>query len=150
MALIAESGRNLEFILSEANSWRSRETALIAVDALVLPPGTILKAVIPATTPPTWAPVLVGEEADAVAILGYGVDSRVDPQEAMVIARDAEVNQSYLRLTVDPAAVPPAGDLNLAAVAAALLNAGIILREGIFPASEVVMGVNQPPPVLAP
>lgn len=151
MALIAEQAHPFEFLLSEANSWRSRERALIAVvtaPAIVLPPGTILKAVIPATDPLTWSPVLPGEEAEAVAITCYGVDTRIDEQEVTVIARDAEVNGSYLRWTVDPAAVAPAGDLDRVAVAAALANAGIIVREGIFPQPEVLMGVTQPPPVL--
>jgi hypothetical protein len=148
MALIAEQTRPLEFILSEANSWRSRERALVAIGPLVLPPATILRAVLPATTPPTWAPVLVGQEAEAVAITLYGVDPRIDEQEVAVLARDAEVNTAYLRWNVDPAAVPPAGELDKVAINVALGNVGIIVRDAIFPKSEVVMSVTQPPTVL--
>ena len=153
MALIAETNRPLEFIISEANSYRSREVALIGIvvapqPVIILPPGSLLQPAVPATTPPTWLPVLPGDEANVAAITCYGVDTRVDQQEVTVIARDAEVNAGYLRWTVDPLAVPPAGDLDRAAAKAALLNLGIIVREGIFPSSEVVMGAAQPPPIL--
>jgi Bacteriophage lambda head decoration protein D len=148
MALIVEQSHPLEFILSEANSWRSRERALIAIGANILPPGTIIKAQLPVTDPPTWSPVAPGEEAEAVAITLYGVDPRVDEQEVAVLARDAEVNEAYLRWTADPAAIPPAGDLDRTAVNVALGNVGIIVRPGIFPSSEVVMGITQPPSIL--
>lgn len=154
MALIAESNRPLEFILSEANSYRSREVALIGIvgvapqPGIILPAGTLLQPAIPATTPPTWLPVLPGEEANTAAITCYPVDTRIDQQEVTVIARDAEVNAGYLRWMVNPQAVPPAGELDRLAASAALLNLGIIVREGIFPSSEVVMGAAQPPPIL--
>jgi hypothetical protein len=154
MALIAEQGRPLEFILREANGWRSREVALIGIvgtapqPAVTLPPGTLLQPAVPATTPATWLPALPGDEANISAILAYPVDTRVDQQEVTVIARDCEVNGSYLRWVADAAAVPPAGDLDRVAATAALLASGIIVREGIFTESAVVMGAAQPPPVL--
>jgi hypothetical protein len=160
MATITEQGGPLEFVLHEANGWRSRDRAIISLlpaghPPVILPPGTLLRP--DAAVPGQLIAVMPGLDGtgapdvdSANAILGYPTDVRTAVQEATVISRDCEVNAAYLRYMIDPALAPPAGELDPVTVAGALALQGIIVRESILPSPEVVMNVTQPPLLLQP
>ena len=139
MALTAEQARNLNFVLSEANSVslaRARTDRGGHRTGRHLGTGHDFESGASGHDAADLVAGAAGPGGQRGRHLAYGVDTTVDPQEQTVIARDAEVNAGYLRWTVDPAATPPAGDLDPIAVAAALLNVGIIVREGIFTKSR--------------
>ena len=86
MELYTNGVRNAEFILSEANSERSREQVLIPSGQGKLPAGTMLTA----------SNTKAVDGASAVKVLYGAVDATDGPVEAAVVARDAEVHGELL------------------------------------------------------
>jgi head decoration protein D len=148
MPPIQEAPRALDFIVSEANGWRSREKAVLSqqIDAVVLMPGTLLIPEADYTDPAN--PVnFTGNHIPATAllvdftnaILCYPADTRAGDVEAAVIIRDAEVNSAYLlynESTVAGLPIPP-DQAN-----AALSNNGIIVRAGVLAQSLVAPPID--------
>lgn len=107
-----------EFILSEANGQRSRDTLTIA-SGQDLPAGTILE--LSSGKGVSYAGTSASE---AVGVLYEAVDaSGGDVAGAVIVVRDAEVNDAKLSVSVDNTA----GD-SLAAGKADLELLGIIVR----------------------
>jgi Bacteriophage lambda head decoration protein D len=113
---IDEEKRVADFLVSEANLYRSREVITIPEGETVLSPGALL----------TMAGV-PGAAGNVDAILMYPVDPRRGPVQATVIVRDAEVNDAYLIY----------GDLEREAVNTGLAEHGIIVRPGVLSQSIV-------------
>jgi hypothetical protein len=113
---LLEDKRVADFLVSEANLYRSREVVTIPEGAEPLSPGMLVTMAGAAAT-----------AGDVEAILMYPVDPRFGAVPAVVIARDAEVNDAYLIY----------GGLDRAAVNARLAEAGIIVRQGILAESIV-------------
>jgi head decoration protein D len=105
-----------DFLVSEANLYRSREVITIPEGADGLSPGALLTMAGASAT-----------AANAEAVLMYPTDPTRGPVQAVVIARDAEVNDAYLLY----------GDLDRAAVNASLAKHGIIVRPGVLSQSIV-------------
>ena len=150
MPPIQEQPRALDFVFSEANGWRSRErvvirTPLVAGTAIPLVPGTLLYPELNATDQPTgfYLPVTVLglDPADEIprvtCILGYWTDNRDGPVEATVIMRQAEVNSGYLIYALSTTAGTDFTQNQIDVANAALLNNGIIVRQGVLAESLV-------------
>ena len=113
---LVEDKRVADFLVSEANLYRSRDVVTIPEGAEPLQPGMLVTMAGAAAT-----------AGDVEAILMYPVDPRFGAVPAVVIARDAEVNDAYLLY----------GELDRQAVNARLAEAGIIVRQGILAESIV-------------
>jgi Bacteriophage lambda head decoration protein D len=156
MASLAQAPRALDFIYSEANGWRSREKGvigvpLVAATGLPYMPGTLLWLATdaadagaanvgkyyPVTVRGAATPIPADQVSRVSAILGYAVDTRDGDVEAMILKRDAEVNDAYLLYafaTTGGLAFTPE---EVAAVNAALLDMNIITRLGVLQSSLV-------------
>lgn len=124
--VLTEGRHGPEFLMSEANSQRSRETVTVASGSGVLPSGLVLGIVTASGKyePSANAEVLGSEGAETgVAVLMYGVDATSADVEVAVIRRDAEVNTNIISFdsSVDNDAKKIAKRAQLAAV-------GIIAR----------------------
>lgn len=115
-----------EFLLSEANGYRSRETVTILGGyggSGIVPAGTVLgKITSGGKYQPSPATGSDGSQI-GIAVLMYPVDATEADVEAVVIARDAEVNGKVLSYaaSVDDGSKKAAKATQLAAV-------GIIVR----------------------
>jgi hypothetical protein len=157
MPPIDQLPRALDFIVSEANGYRSREKVVLLQSptpdtAIILQPGTLLYAqgaelatpVLTGYYLPVTAAGIAGppSQINAIsAILMYPTDTRDGDVEVAVIQRDAEVNDAYLLYglsLIGGAAFDPD---EVIAARAALLNNRIIVRPGVFAQSMVA-----PPP----
>jgi len=126
MAPLVEGSRTADFIISEANSYRSRDAGIVTVPAnSTIEAGTILGAI---TASGKYVTQLVassdGSEDEAALLYEPLVNTTDSPVDfaATLIVRDAEVTGS--QLTYDPAA-------NAAAITAsnvALAALGLIVR----------------------
>ena len=110
-----------EFILSEANSERSRDNAYLA-GAVTIKVGTPLKKTAGATTdtPATYVVATVGADCQALSIYG-GTGDAVKGLRVSIIARDAEVNGRLINW----GAITPAEQV---IGAQTLATAGIVTR----------------------
>jgi hypothetical protein len=113
--------RSLDFVLSEAMSYRSRDVIQIPQGAAGLWAGSFVDA--------TGAPAAT--EAAIAGILCYSVNPTDGPVNATIIARDAEVTDAYLQY----------GALVPATVNTHLATLGIIVRSAVLR--------NVPPPGFA-
>jgi Bacteriophage lambda head decoration protein D len=102
-----------DFLISEANLYRSRDTLNVTRGALALEPGTLLTAA--GGTP-------AGTGNDVGAILMQAVPAGAGAMRAVCIVRDAEVNDAYLKY----------GTLPTNAVNNALATARIFVRPGVL------------------
>jgi hypothetical protein len=151
MPPISEAPRALDFIVSEANGWRSREKVtlrlpLAPATAIPLLPGTLLYAEGSELGTPVltgfYLPVtLPGEIPFINSILMYPTDHRGGPVETASIMRDAEVNEAYLQYLFAITAGAEFTPVQIAQANAALLNNGIIVRSAVLAQSMVA-----PPP----
>lgn len=125
-SFVREGVHSLEFLLSEANGSRSRETGVLKETETVIP-GTILvwdSGKLEATEG-----ALDGSDdldEDIAGIAAYAVDASDDDMPITYIARDAEVSEAAL--------VWPAVDgdgKKRAALKVALGTIGIQVREGL-------------------
>ena len=123
MTVLVETRHPGEFILSEANGQRSRETITIASGAGVIAAGTVLGKV---TASGKYVASAVGASDGSevpAAINTYGTDASSADATVSAIARDAEVNGKCLTWHADRD--QPA---ERAAANAALANLGVIVR----------------------
>lgn len=123
MTVLVETRHPGEFILSEANGQRSRETITIASGAGVIAAGTVLGKV---TASGKYVASAVGasdgsEVPSAIAI--YGADASASDATVSAIVRDVEVNGKCLTWHADRD--QPA---EKAAANAVLANLGVIVR----------------------
>lgn len=126
MTTLTEGQHTAEFIVSEASGKRSREVVSIGGSA-AHPAGTLLH-----NSSGTYIPLAVTEDTpdtitDADAVLYAATDATGGAVDAVVIARDAEVNWAEL---VYPAAADTSDDSAdlIADIKANLALAGIIVR----------------------
>jgi hypothetical protein len=119
--LQTEGAHSAEFILSEANGNRSRDSAYFA-DPTTLKVGTPCKQTVAATTdtPATYTVAAAGVDCQALTIYG-GASVSGEGLRVSVITRDAEVNGRLINW----GALSPAEQI---AGAAALLAKGIVVR----------------------
>ena len=123
MTVLVETRHPGEFILSEANGQRSRETITIASGAGVIAAGTVLGKV---TASGKYVASAVGASDGSevpAAINIYGADASASDVTVSAIARDAEVNGKCLTYHADRD--QPA---EKTAAHAALANLGVIVR----------------------
>ncbi len=96
MAILTEGARAMEFLVSEANDWRSRDEVTVTVPAnTTFAAGTILGKLTATGKLVRHDAALITGAEDETAILGFnivnGTGGAVD-YTLTVIARDAEVN----------------------------------------------------------
>lgn len=100
MAILTEGARKAEFLVSEANDWRSRDQVTVTVPAnTTFAPGTVLgKLTASGKFVRHNAGLDTGAE-DESGILFHGVTNDGESAadfDATIVARDAEVNGSDL------------------------------------------------------
>lgn len=129
MTTFTEGRHPGEFLISEANGNRSRETITVVAGSGVIAPGGVLGVYTSGANagkyslaPAAAADPDVGNQT-AVAVALYGCDATSTDQKLVVIRRDAEVNGNILSYasSVDTANEKTAKAAQLAAV-------GIIVR----------------------
>ena len=123
MTVLVETRHPGEFILSEANGQRSRETITIASGAGVIAAGTVLGKV---TASGKYVASAVGasDGSEVPAVINiYGADASASDVIVSAIVRDAEVNGKCLTYHADRD--QPA---EKTAAHAALANLGVIVR----------------------
>jgi len=91
-ATITEGRRTGEFIVSEANGTRSRETIVIAAGTGALEPGTVLAKLTASGKHVVYDNDGTDGSETAAAILYAAVDATAADAKAVAIVRDAEVN----------------------------------------------------------
>ena len=100
MTELTEGRHSSEFVLSEAARSRSRENIVVESGAGVLAPGTVIGA--KSNGKYIASPVATDDGAEtATAVLLFGVDATSADQDAVAIARDAEVNVNLLSYASD-------------------------------------------------
>ncbi|WP_435102350.1 head decoration protein [Arhodomonas sp. AD133] len=95
MGVKTEGMHRGEFLVSEANGSRSRETVTIA-SGQVLEAGAVLGKVTASGEYTAYAPGATDGSEAAAAVLYDAVDTGEGTKEAVVVARDAEVNATEL------------------------------------------------------
>ncbi|MDN2578932.1 head decoration protein [Aquibium sp. ELW1220] len=123
MTVLTEPRHPGEFLMSEANGQRSRETITIASGAGVIAPGSVLGKI---TASGKYLVSTIGAtdgSQTAAAVSLYGCDATSADQKIAAILRDAEVNGNILTYHADrdQPAERAAAQADLAAV-------GIIVR----------------------
>ena len=123
MTVLLEARHPGEFLMTEANGQRSRETITIATGAGVIAPGTVLGKV---TASGKYVASAVGASdgsQNPTAIPIYGADATSADVDVAAIVRDAEVNGHCLvyHADRDQPAEKAAANVALAAL-------GIIVR----------------------
>ncbi|MBN9022213.1 MAG: head decoration protein [Rhizobiales bacterium] len=123
MTVLLEARHPGEFLMTEANGRRSRETITIASGAGIIAPGTVLGKV---TASGKYVASAVGASdgsQNPSAITIYGADATSADVDVAAIVRDAEVNGHCLvyHADRDQPAEKAAADVALAAI-------GIIVR----------------------
>lgn len=123
MTVLTESRHPGEFLMSEANGQRSRETITIASGAGVIAPGSVLGKTTASGKYLVSAIGATDGSQTAAAVSLYGCDATSADQTIAAIVRDAEVNGNILTFHADrdQPAERAAAITNLAAV-------GIIVR----------------------
>lgn len=114
MSVLTEGAYSAEFVLSEANGFRSREVVTIA-SGNNLGAGTVLGKITASGKYAGYDDGLVDGTEVAVAVLYADCDASTADQEAVVIFRDAEVSDAKL-VWVDEVNDKAAGLVDLAAV----------------------------------
>lgn len=117
-----EGRHTADFIRSEANGFRSRETVTIADSSAVLEPGTVLGIV---TASGKYAPIEIGASdgtQNSVAVLYARVNVDGADAKGVVVIRDAEMIAGQL--------IWPGGitDNEKAAEVAKLATSGLVAR----------------------
>jgi len=115
MATLTEARRTGEFIISEANGTRSREVVTIAAAAGAMVAGTVLSKLDADGKYVEYDNAGTDGTQTAAAILYAAVGNAAADQTAVVIVRDAEVDEALLT------GIDAGGKVDLAAV-------GIIVR----------------------
>ncbi len=115
MATLTEARRTGEFIISEANGTRSRDVVIIAAAAGAMVAGTVLSKLTADGKYVAYDDSGSDGTETAFAILFAPIGDSASDQTAVVIARDAEVDEALLT------GINAGGKVDLAAV-------GIIVR----------------------
>lgn len=123
MATLTEGPRTGEFILSEANGLRSRDTIKIASGAGKVLPGAVLGKITASGKFAPHAPAAADGSQTAVAVLYAAVDATAADAIGVAVTRDAEVKLSELILNAATDTDP-----EKATVFASLAAVGIIVR----------------------
>lgn len=118
---ITESTHAAEFLVSEANGWRSRKTITIAKGA-ALTAGTVLGTVTASGQYAQHDPKATDGTEVATGILYGNVDATAADQQAVAIVRDAEVARAGLTFKTGIA------NADKKAAMAALETAGVVAR----------------------
>jgi hypothetical protein len=111
-----------DFLISEANLYRSRETITVPQGAAILRPGTLLTLAGASAT-----------AANADGLLMFAVDPRRGPVRGVLVARDAEVRDANILY----------GALDRAAVNARLATRNILVRAAVL-VDSIVTPSNAP------
>jgi len=115
---LTQTARNEDFLLSEANGYRSRETVTIVSGTAALVAGAVLGKI---TATGKYQDYDAGESngaETAVAVLCAPVDASAADVDGVAIVRDAEVDHEELTYTGTEATV-----------IANLLTVGIVVRQ---------------------
>jgi hypothetical protein len=137
MPPIDERKRALDFLISEANGWRSRVSGLVrqAANSPALQAGTLLVFVPQVgAVPDHWIPATNLTGGTATGILMYPMIANpgaIADSEAAIIVRDCEVAEPYLEWATWT-------DAERAAAAASLSLNHVIVRKGVL-RDQVVM-----------
>lgn len=123
MTVLTESRHPGEFLMSEANGQRSRETITVASGAGVIAPGSVLGKITASGKYLVSAIGATDGSQTAAAVSLYGCDASTDDQKIAAIVCDAEVNGNILTFNADRD--QPA---ERAAAIADLAAVGIIVR----------------------
>lgn len=123
MTVLTEPRHPGEFLMSEANGQRSRETITVASGAGVIAPGSVLGQITASGKYLASAIGAVDGSQTAAAVSLYGCDATSTDQKIAAITRDAEVNGNILTFHADRD--QPA---ERAAAIADLAAVGIIVR----------------------
>lgn len=121
MTTLNEARHAGEFLVSEANGHRSRETVTIA-NGEDLVAGAVLGQVTADSTYKEYNPANVDGSETAVAVLYDAIDATGGEEDGVAIVRDAEVAEAAL--TWFDGATGPEQDTGVAELA----NVGIIAR----------------------
>ncbi len=123
MTVLTETRHPGEFLMSEANGQRSRETITVASGAGVIAPGSVLGKITASGKYLVSAIGATDGSQTAAAVSLYGCDATSADQKIAAILRDAEVNGNILTYHADrdQAAERAAARADLAAV-------GVIVR----------------------
>lgn len=126
MTTLTEGRHDGEFILSEAEAGRARDTVVVAAGSGIIEPGTVLGEITASGKyVPSPAAAVVGSEGaeDAVAIAIGRCDATSADAKVAVISRAAQAKGAAL--VYDASVNNPT---KIAAKAAQLAAAGIIVR----------------------
>lgn len=97
MTILTEGARKAEFLVSEANDWRSRDEVTLTVPAGGLEAGTVLGVITSSGKYVRHAAGAAnGSENEAGILYANFSDADAGDNDATIIARDAEVNGSDL------------------------------------------------------
>ena len=100
MAILTEGTRDMEFLVSEANDWRSRDEVTVTVPAnTTFDAGTVMGKLTASGKFVRHNAALATGAEDETAVLGFNVVNSTGSAAdytATVVARDAEVNGSDL------------------------------------------------------
>lgn len=123
MTVLVETRHPGEFILSEANGQRSRETIIIASGAGIIAAGSVLGKVT-ASGKYVVSAIGASDGSQVPAVINiYGADASASDVSVSAIVRDAEVNGNCLTYHADRD--QPA---EKAAANAGLATLGVIVR----------------------
>lgn len=123
MTTLNEGKYTAEFLMSEANGQRSRDTVTVVSGAGVIAAGTVL-GMITASGKYTTALLASSDGSEgAAAIALYEVDATSADAKVVIVARDAEVNMNMLTYGADINTAPEKVAAN-----ALLAAKGIIVR----------------------
>lgn len=96
MPTLTEGRHTAEFLLSEANGYRSREVVTIAAAAAALSAGTVLGKITASGKYVAYSDAASDGSQAAAAVLYANVPDSASDQSAVVIIRDAEVKGTSL------------------------------------------------------
>ncbi len=96
-AIAPDFDHNVNFIVSEANGYQSREVGILAQSPDIYMPATVLGFITATRQFTRFNPAATDGSQNAVAILANRADARDAPARETIIARMAEVNGLMLR-----------------------------------------------------
>lgn len=123
MTIVTEGVRTADFLISEANGYRSRETGTVTLPSGGLVAGTVLGK-ITATGKYVLHDVALSNGAEDAAAILYTGSGATGDEVMTLITRDAEVNEAHLTFKSGISAP------NKALTITALATLGIIARKG--------------------
>ena len=96
MVAVSDTKRTAEFLVSEANGYRSREERNAALGGTVLPAGTLLGRL---TAGGNYVPYVAGAATGAEIVSGILFEGASGTALRTIIVRDAEVNLNHITYT---------------------------------------------------